>query len=75
MRWAAPNSPSSTWRPDCWRSLSSTSFQCCSATATAIKAPTDGARLFDNLHAEVQLEQVRAVEAPGGTHLRYRVMT
>jgi hypothetical protein len=36
----------------------------------------DGARLFDNLaHAEVQLEQVRAVEAPGVTHLKYRVVT
>ena len=35
----------------------------------------DGARLFDNLgDAEVQLEQVRAVEAPGVTHLKYRVM-
>jgi dihydrofolate reductase len=33
-----------------------------------------GARLFDNLgDAEVQLEQVRAVEAPGVTHIRYRV--
>jgi dihydrofolate reductase len=32
-----------------------------------------GARLFDNLgDAEVQLEQVRAVEAPGVTHLKYR---
>jgi hypothetical protein len=32
-----------------------------------------GARLFDNLRdAEVQLEQVRAVEAPGVTHLKYR---
>jgi dihydrofolate reductase len=36
----------------------------------------DGARLFDNLgDAEVQLEQVRAVEAPGVTHLKYRAMT
>jgi dihydrofolate reductase len=36
----------------------------------------DGARLFDNLgDAEVQLEQVRAVEAPGVTHLKYRVLT
>jgi hypothetical protein len=36
----------------------------------------DGARLFDNLgNAEVQLEQVRAVEAPGVTHLKYRVPT
>src|SRR4051812_43886836 len=34
-----------------------------------------GARLFDNLGgAEVQLEQVRAVEAPGVTHLKYRVL-
>src|SRR5918999_2101122 len=33
----------------------------------------DGSRLFDNLgNAEVQLEQVRAVEAPGVTHLKYR---
>jgi dihydrofolate reductase len=33
----------------------------------------DGARLFDNLgDAEVQLEQVRAVEGPGVTHLKYR---
>lgn len=33
----------------------------------------DGARLFDNLEdAEVKLEQVRAVEAPGVTHLKYR---
>jgi dihydrofolate reductase len=35
----------------------------------------DGARLFDNLgDAELQLEQVRAVEAPGVTHLKYRVV-
>ena len=35
----------------------------------------DGARLFpDRGDAEVQLEQVRAVEAPGVTHLRYRVL-
>jgi dihydrofolate reductase len=35
-----------------------------------------GARLFDNLaDADVQLEQVRAVEAPGVTHLKYRVVT
>jgi dihydrofolate reductase len=35
-----------------------------------------GARLLDNLgDAEVQLEQVRAVEAPGVTHLKYRVVT
>ena len=36
----------------------------------------DGARLFDNLgDAEVRLEQVRAVEAPGVTHLKYRMVT
>lgn len=36
----------------------------------------DGARLFDNLGtADVRLEQVRAVEAPGVTHLKYEVMT
>jgi hypothetical protein len=35
----------------------------------------DGARLFDNLEtASVQLEQVRAVEAPGVTHLKYTVV-
>jgi dihydrofolate reductase len=35
----------------------------------------DGARIFDNLRdAAVKLEQVRAVEAPGVTHLRYRVV-
>jgi dihydrofolate reductase len=36
----------------------------------------DGARLLDNLGAkEVRLEQVRAVEAPGVTHLKYTVVT
>src|SRR6266511_894122 len=35
----------------------------------------DGARIFDNLgDTEVQLEQVRAVEAPGVAHLKYRVV-
>jgi dihydrofolate reductase len=35
-----------------------------------------GARLFDNLGgAEIKLEQVRAIEAPGVTHIRYRVTT
>jgi dihydrofolate reductase len=34
----------------------------------------DGARLFDNLgDARPRLEQVEAVEAPGVTHIRYRV--
>ena len=34
----------------------------------------DGERLFDNLgDAEPRLEQVRAVEAPGVTHLKYGV--
>jgi dihydrofolate reductase len=36
----------------------------------------DGPRLLDNLgDAEVRLEQVRAVEAPGVAHLKYRVVT
>ena len=36
----------------------------------------DGSRLLENLgDAEVQLEQVRAVEAPGVTHLKYRVVS
>ena len=36
----------------------------------------DGARLFDNLRgAGIGLEQVRAVEAPGVTHLKYTVTT
>jgi dihydrofolate reductase len=36
----------------------------------------DGARLWDNVgHAEVQLEQVRVVEAPSVAHLKYRVVT
>lgn len=35
---------------------------------------SDGERLFDNLgDAEPQLEQVRAVDAPGVTHLKYWV--
>jgi dihydrofolate reductase len=36
----------------------------------------DGARLLDNLETpEVGLEQVRAVQAPGVTHLKYTVVT
>jgi len=35
----------------------------------------DGARLFDNLGAaQVRVEQVRAVEAPGVAHLKYRLV-
>jgi dihydrofolate reductase len=34
-----------------------------------------GARLFDNLGAaDLGLEQTRAIEAPGVTHLKYRVL-
>ena len=34
-----------------------------------------GARLFDNLgDADVELEQIRVVEAPGVTHVKYRVV-
>jgi dihydrofolate reductase len=32
-----------------------------------------GARLFDGVGPDLRLEQVRAVEAPGVTHLKYRV--
>jgi dihydrofolate reductase len=36
----------------------------------------DGARLFANLgETDVRLEQVRAVEAPGVAHLKYKVVT
>jgi dihydrofolate reductase len=35
----------------------------------------DGERLFDNLGADMpQLEQIRAVEAPGVAHLKYRLL-
>jgi dihydrofolate reductase len=33
-----------------------------------------GARLFDGVGPDVKLEQIRAIEAPGVTHLRYRVV-
>jgi dihydrofolate reductase len=33
-----------------------------------------GARLFDGLGPDLKLEQVRAIEAPGVTHLKYRVV-
>ena len=32
-----------------------------------------GTRLFDNVGAEVGLEQLRAIEAPGVTHIKYAV--
>jgi dihydrofolate reductase len=32
-----------------------------------------GERLFDQLGTGLQLEQVRVIDAPGVTHLRYRV--
>jgi dihydrofolate reductase len=34
-----------------------------------------GARLFDGVGPGPRLEQVRAVAAPGVTHLKYRVVT
>jgi dihydrofolate reductase len=34
----------------------------------------NGARLFDNLRNDPELEQVRSIEAPGVTHLKYRVV-
>jgi dihydrofolate reductase len=33
-----------------------------------------GARLLDGVGPDVKLEQIRAVEAPGVTHLKYRVL-
>ena len=33
-----------------------------------------GARLFDGLGPDLKLEQVRAIEAPGVTHIKYRVV-
>ena len=33
-----------------------------------------GARLFDGVGPDLQLEQVRAIEAPGVTHLKFRVV-
>ncbi|WP_336216100.1 dihydrofolate reductase family protein [Nonomuraea sp. LPB2021202275-12-8] len=35
----------------------------------------DGSRLLDNLgDADIRLEQIRAIEAPGVTHLKYRIL-
>jgi dihydrofolate reductase len=34
----------------------------------------DGARLLENLGEDVALEQVRSIEAPGVTHIKYRVV-
>jgi dihydrofolate reductase len=34
-----------------------------------------GARIFDGLGPDLRLEQVRAIEGPGVTHLKYRVRT
>jgi dihydrofolate reductase len=34
----------------------------------------DGAKLLDNVGTDVKFEQVRAIEAPGVTHLKYRVV-
>ncbi len=33
-----------------------------------------GARLFDGVGPDVKLEEVRSIEAPGVTHLKYRVV-
>jgi hypothetical protein len=32
-----------------------------------------GARLFEGVGPELKLEQVRAIDAPGVTHVKYRV--
>jgi hypothetical protein len=60
---ARRGSPSSTWQRDCWTKLE---------LHVVPVVLGDGARLFDNLgDAAVQLEQVRAVEAPGVTRLKH----
>ena len=33
-----------------------------------------GSRLFDNVGDQVKVEGTRVIEAPGVTHLRYRVV-
>src|SRR5688572_3002567 len=43
MLWGGARSLSSTWQRDCWTSLSSTSFQCCSVTVLA-SSTTSGTR-------------------------------
>lgn len=64
---AALRSSTNTWRRAISTSLSFTSFPCCVG---------GGARLFDDLDgAKIELEQVRAVEAPGVTHVKYGVRT
>lgn len=35
----------------------------------------DGESLFDGLGPELKLEQLRAVDAPGATHIKYRVLS
>jgi hypothetical protein len=34
-----------------------------------------GARLLEGVGPEIKLDQLRAVEAPGVTHLKYRVVS
>jgi hypothetical protein len=43
---------------------------------TAMELVLGGAaRLFDGLGPDLELEQLRASEAPGVTHLKYRVVS
>src|SRR5919198_1113394 len=44
-------------------------------TLENVGAGVMGRNMFGPGGAEIELEQVRAVEAPGVTHLKYRVMT
>ena len=63
---AAPRPFSSTWRRDFWTNSSS---------HLVPVVLGDGERIFDNLgDTEPQLELVRVVDAPGVTHLKYRVL-
>src|ERR687887_279442 len=44
-------------------------------TLENVGAGVMGRNMFGPVGGEIELEQVRAVEAPGVTHLKYRVMT
>ena len=66
-RWAAARaSPSSTSRPGCSTRSRSTSCPCSSATACGCSRTSRP--------DQPELECTRVVEAPGVTHLRYRVV-
>lgn len=61
------------------QAFSSTWRRCCSTRSELPIVPVllgDGARLFEHVaNAEIELEQVRAIAAPGVTHVKYYVTT